>query len=187
MFSDDHVMEPGSLTLQETADRLDVHYMTVYRWVHTGLLPAVKDDGVWRVRPEDADARAQPVPEPDAEPRPRRRIDHGARLGDCLLAGDEGGAIRVVDDALAGGVSAEDLSLDVITRAMRTIGEAWAAGDATIAEEHRASVIAARLVGRLSPQFTRRGRKRGTIVLGTVSGDHHGLPVSAPCGAGATR
>ena len=173
-------MENETLTLQETADRLGVHYMTAYRWVRTGLLPAVKDNGVWRVRVADADARA--TPEVIDETRPRRRVDHGARLADRLLAGDEGGATKVVDDALAGGVSPEDLCLEVITDAMRRVGDAWGNGEASIAQEHQASVVTGRLVGRLAPLFTRRGRKRGAVVLGTVAGDEHGLPVALLAG-----
>jgi methanogenic corrinoid protein MtbC1 len=45
-----------------------------------------------------------------------------------------------------------------------------------VADEHRASAVASRLVGRLGPRFARRGRKRGTIVIGIVEGDDHGLP-----------
>jgi len=175
-------MADETLTLQETADRLGVHYMTVYRWVRTGLLPAVKENGVWRVRAEDADARVEVDVQPDPKPRSRRRVDHSARLTDRLLAGDEGGATRVVDDALAGGVSAEDLSLDIVTDALRQVGDSWARGDTSVAEEHQASVIATRLVGRLAPHFVRRGRKRGAIVLGTVAGDHHGMPVTLLAG-----
>lgn len=169
-----------TLTLQETADRLGVHYMTVYRWVRTGLLPASKHDGAWQVRVEDADARADGAKaEPPAAKtsRPRRRIDHGARLADRLLAADEGGATRLVDDALAGGVSAEDMCVDVIADAMRRVGEAWERGDASIGDEHQARVIASRLVAHLAPQLTRRGRKRAPIVLGSVVGDQHDLPV----------
>ena len=34
---------PGDLiTLQEAAERLSVHYMTAYRWVRRGELPAFK-------------------------------------------------------------------------------------------------------------------------------------------------
>lgn len=176
-------MASETLTLQETADRLGVHYMTVYRWVRTGLLPAVKDHGVWVVRPEDADARAGDSSDADeGGPRKRRRVDHAARLTDRLLAGDEGGAIRLIDDALAGGVSAESLSLEVITEAMRRIGEGWVRGEVSIAQEHQASVIATRLVGRLGSRFTRRGRKRGVIVLGAVAHDYHSLPVALLAG-----
>ncbi len=176
------LVEDETLTLQETADRLGVHYMTAYRWVRTGLLPAVKDNGVWRVRVADADARATPEAIDETSTRPRRRVDHGARLADRLLAGDEGGATKVVDDALAGGVSPEDLCLEVITDAMRRVGDAWADGEASIAQEHQASVVTGRLIGRLAPQFTRRGRKRGAIVLGAVAGDEHGLPVALLAG-----
>lgn len=169
-----------TLTLQETADRLGVHYMTVYRWVRTGLLPATKHDGAWQVRVEDADARADGArdgPGPAKTSRPRRRIDHGARLADRLLAADEGGATRLVDDALAGGVNAEDMCVDVIADAMRRVGDAWERGDASVGDEHQARVIASRLVAHLAPQLTRRGRKRPPIVLGSVSGEQHDLPV----------
>ncbi|MET0148370.1 MAG: helix-turn-helix domain-containing protein, partial [Acidimicrobiales bacterium] len=39
-----------SLTLQEAAERAGVHYLTVYRWVRTGRLPATKAEGTWAVR-----------------------------------------------------------------------------------------------------------------------------------------
>ncbi len=35
--------------LQQAADRLGVHYMTVYRYIRTGRLPAVKEAGEWRI------------------------------------------------------------------------------------------------------------------------------------------
>ena len=39
------------LTLQEVADQLGVHYMTVYRYVRLGLLEASKVAGTWQVTP----------------------------------------------------------------------------------------------------------------------------------------
>src|SRR4029077_16129609 len=51
-----------------------------------------------------------------------------------------------------------------------------AAGELTIADEHRATAIALRLVGRLGPRFARRGRKRGTVVVGAPAGEQHALP-----------
>jgi MerR family transcriptional regulator, light-induced transcriptional regulator len=41
------------LTLHEAADRLKVHYMTAYRWVRRGDLPAFKAGGRLRVRAGD--------------------------------------------------------------------------------------------------------------------------------------
>ena len=43
----------GLLTLHEAADRLGVHYMTVYRRVRLGMLPARKVGGTWRIDPVD--------------------------------------------------------------------------------------------------------------------------------------
>jgi excisionase family DNA binding protein len=40
-------------TLQEIADRLKVHYRTVYRWVHAGKLQAYKFGQDWRVKESD--------------------------------------------------------------------------------------------------------------------------------------
>jgi methanogenic corrinoid protein MtbC1 len=44
--------------------------------------------------------------------------------------------------------------------------------------EHRATAIASRLVGRLGALMRPRGRRRGTIVLGSPSGERHGLALS---------
>ena len=158
------------LTIQETADRLGVHYMTVYRWVRTGRLPATRDRGGWLVSEDDVTALATP-----AEAPRQRRVDHAGRLAQRLVAGDEAGAMSVAEAALAGGMDPEDLYLDVLAGAMRKIGDRWSTGEVTVAEEHQATAILLRLLGRLGRNFARRGRTRGTIVLGAAAGDHHGL------------
>jgi len=159
------------LTLQEAADRLGVHYMTVYRWVRTGRLPATKHDGAWQVREADLEAATE------APTTPRRaRVDHADRMAQRLVAGDENGAMAVAEAALAGGMEPEDLYLDVLAESMRRIGDRWGTGSVTVAEEHQATAIMHRLLGRLGRNFARPGRGRGTIVLGAAAGDHHGLP-----------
>ena len=161
-----------TLTLQEAADRLDVHYMTVYRWVRTGRLPATKQGTSWSVRESDLDAlTAPPTPAPKG-----KRVDHVERLTRRLIAGDEPGAMAVAEAALAGGMEPEALYLDVLAGAMVAIGDGWHAGTVSVAEEHQATAIMQRLLGRLARNFTRRGRRRGTIVVGAAAGDPHGLP-----------
>ncbi|NCW49566.1 MAG: hypothetical protein EBV88_08870 [Actinobacteria bacterium] len=59
-----------------------------------------------------------------------------------------------------------------------TIGDRWAAGELDISVEHRATGIVQRIIGRLGPQFVRRGRSRGSIVIGAPTGERHGLVVS---------
>lgn len=166
--------QPELLTLDEAAERLGVHYMTAYRYVRTGRLPAEKVGAEWRVRPSDLSL----VVRDRATPARRRRSDYYRRLEDRLLAGDEAGAWTVTQNALAAGVEPEALYLEVLAPALVDIGSRWADGAITVAQEHRASVVAGRLVGRLGPLFARRGRKRGTLVIGAPADDQHGLPTA---------
>ena len=163
------------LTLREAAERLGVHYMTAYRYVRTGRLPAAKEGAEWRVQPADlAVLGAAP-----AAPAPRRRqTTHPRRFLDRLLVGDEPGAWQVVQESLAGGREPAAIYTELVTPALREIGTRWAAGDIDIADEHRASTLVSRVIGRLGPQFARPGRKRGAVVIGVVAGDSHGLPTA---------
>jgi MerR family transcriptional regulator, light-induced transcriptional regulator len=165
-----------SLTLQEAADRAGVHYMTVYRWVRTGRLPATKVGGAWAVEPEDLDGLA--AAPPDAPQGRARRADHAGRLARRLMAGDDAGALSVAEAALTGGMDLEQLNVTALPEAMTEIGRAWAAGDIGVDAEHRATATTYRLLGRLAPRFARKGRRRGTIVLGAAPGEAHGLPVA---------
>lgn len=164
-----------TLTLQEAADQLGLHYMTVYRWVRTGKLQATKQGASWAVRQVDLDTLTKPAATTAPATHPRR-VDHADRLAQRLMAGDEAGSMAVAEAALAGGMDPETLYFDVLSGAMVIIGDGWHAGTVSIAEEHQATAIMHRLLGRLSRNFTRRGRRRGTIVLGAVAGDPHGLP-----------
>ena len=164
----------GTLTLNQVAERLGVHYMTVYRQIRTGRLPATKVGGEWHVAEADVDA---------LQSAPRRRRGTRNRQWDHLLvqrlvAGDEQGAWQVLQDCLAAGHDPDDVYLQVIAPALEAIGDGWADGSLDVAEEHLASAIAARLLGRLGPLFGRRGRRRGVVVLGTPANDQHSLPVT---------
>jgi MerR family transcriptional regulator, light-induced transcriptional regulator len=163
-------------TLHEVADLLGVHYMTAYRYVRLGVIPAEKVGGTWRVVHSDLDRfRAAPVASSDGG---RRRAPWAGRLELRLLAGDARGAWGVVEAALAAGTELDEIYLDVLAPAMRSIGVKWAAGEIDILLEHRASGIAMRIVGRLGPRFARRGRSRGAVVIGSPAGEQHSLPVA---------
>lgn len=169
-------MDAGDLTLQDAADALGVHYMTVYRYVRLGLLPAERHGRSWAVRREDLDhfvaERSQPV-----EPGTRRSADWASRLERRLLAGDRAGAKSVVDAALAAGSDPVDVYVDVVGPAMRGIGDAWAEGLCDVAHEHRAAVIMTQVLGILDSRFTRRGVRRGVVVAGCAPGERHALPL----------
>jgi excisionase family DNA binding protein len=172
------VSESEEVGLREASALLGLHYMTVYRYVRTGRLAARREGGDWLVRRGDLAALAiQPL---DPAQRGRRGSPrHGPRVGrlvSTLLAGDEAGAWTVIEEALASGATARAIDIELIGAAMRELGERWAAGAASVADEHRASAIAHRLVGRAGAHVSRRGRHRGTIVLGAPAGEMHSLP-----------
>ena len=165
------------LTLQEAADLLGVHYMTAYRYVRTGRLPGTRVGAHWHVRHADLDkiAAAAPAGRNDGARVGRRRRTMLRRLTSLLVQGDEAEAWRLLQAALGSAYSPEDLYFDVLGPAMRRVGDDWAAGRLDVADEHRATVVMYRLVGRLGPLFARRGTARGAIVLGAPTGDPHGL------------
>jgi len=181
---------PGTLTLQQVAERLGVHYMTAYRYVRTGQLIAARRAGRWTV--DQGDLAAFESDRSTPPPRGRRRAaDDGAadlggagrrryrvRLLERLLAGDEAGAWRVVESALVTRMRPDRVHLDLLAPCLREIGDRWAAGSLSVGDEHVASAVAVRLAARLAPLCARRGRTRGTLVIGGSAGELHGLPLT---------
>ncbi len=167
------------MTLHEAAVMLDVHYMTAYRYVRLGLLPAHKAAGTWRVLLSDLRQFQGQNPQPiDVEDSRKKNVLWWERLEARLLAGDGSGAWAVVEAALVAGVSVEDIYTKVLSPAMVSIGDQWARGDLEIYYEHQASAIVGRIMGRLGPRFVGRGRTKGSIVVGAPQGERHGLVVS---------
>jgi excisionase family DNA binding protein len=170
-------MATQPLTLLQAADELGVHYMTVYRYVRTGWLPATRVGGTWQVAPADLELVRR------VGPGTRRRRPTGpapsrSRLLARLVAGDETGAWGLLEAALASDMTPEDVLLELVAPALRSIGTRWERGQLSIADEHRASAVAARLISRLGARFARRGVKRGTVILAAPSGELHGAPVA---------
>lgn len=168
------------LTLHEAAALLGVHYMTAYRYVRLGQLPAEKLGGIWRVSRDEVERLRDGVSE---TPLPlggdgRRRAPWAARIEARLLAGDARGAWGVIEAAVTAGTELDGVYLDVLGPAMSSIGDRWERGEIDVSVEHRASAIAMRLVGRLGPRFVRPGRTRGVVLLGAPAGEHHALPVA---------
>lgn len=163
------------LTLHEVAETLGVHYMTAYKYVRTGRLPASRVGHEWRVRRSDLERFRRSATAP---PRRGSTRDLATRLRARLLVGDETGAWSLLDAALASGVDPTDVLVDAIAPAMRRIGRDWESGSIDVADEHRASAIAHRLVARLGARHPRRGRRRGSVVIAAPTGDRHALAVA---------
>ncbi len=84
--------------LREAAERLGVHYMTVYHYVRTGRLPAEREGATWLVERADLEALAAPSAPPARAPRP-------GRLAERMVRGDEAGAWAIVEGAMASGMT----------------------------------------------------------------------------------
>jgi excisionase family DNA binding protein len=168
---------PPLLTLQEAADALGVHYMTAYRYVRQGRLPATREGAEWRVRRADL-CTLRATSRPGARRGTRRSSADAAGLERRMLAGDSAGAWWLVESHLGGGLDPSGILTELVVPALRSIGDRWAGGDVSMADEHRATAVAQRLVGRLGLQFGRRGKDRGTIALAAPAGDLHTLPVA---------
>lgn len=172
--------ERGLLTLQEAADRLRVHYMTAYRWVRRGELPAVKAGGRLRVRLRDLDRFLDEREVDVALPaRSFRRTDwptHVDRLTRLLIDGEGVQASGLVRKVVADGAPAGEVYIRLLTPALHRIGDLWAAGRIGVGIEHRATEIAGTLIARLGEAFRRRGPSRGTAATLTMPGDPHRLP-----------
>ena len=175
-----------TVSIEEAADRLGVHYMTVYRYVRIGRLAAERQQGRWRIRVADLQKIAAPpavtAPPGRRNSARRRGNDPWARraagLGDRLLAGDAAGAWAIIESALMSGTPS-DVHLRVLAPCLEQIGTEWEKGRISVAEEHRATAVALGIVGRLGPLFGRRGRRRpGVVLLAGAEGDPHAIPLA---------
>ncbi len=158
-----------SITLRDAAEALGVHYMTAYRYVRLGQLPAEKVAGQWRIDPADLAALvASPAPE-----EPLSLETATADLLDALVSGDEVAAWRIVSNV---DLDPARVHTELLGPAMARVGQCWSRGELSIADEHQATSVASRVIGRLGPSFSRAGRKRGRVILGAPENDHHSLP-----------
>jgi B12 binding domain len=149
--------------------------------VRTGRLPATRGSALWLVDPRDLGAVVTSAGTPGRHKAAGpATIPAGLvrRLVSRLVAEDEAGAWVIVETSLSAGTAPDTLVVDLIGAAMRLVGDRWAAGDHTVDDEHRATSVAQRLVARLGPQFTGRGPKRRSVLLGTPPDELHGLPTS---------
>jgi MerR family transcriptional regulator, light-induced transcriptional regulator len=165
------------MNLQEAAERLGVHYQTVYRWVRDGDLTAVKLGASYQVTDEEVDrflVRRQVPTAPREQLVVRSWEVQRERLLTALLEGEELVARAVADRLIEGHVATIDLCEKLVGPCLAEIGDRWHRGEVSIAEEHRATAICVRILARAATHP--RGRPRGTAVVLGAPGDEHSLP-----------
>ncbi len=172
-------MTPERIGLREASERLGLHYMTVYRYVRTGRLRARKNGDEWEVDVGDLDAvrgggRRRSAGRRGGPARSARVPDLTARL----VQGDEPGAWMLAQAALAGGAAPQAVYTELFIPALQLVGDRWERGEIDVVDEHRATAVMQRLIGRMGPLFRRRGRTRALVVVGAPEGELHGLPAA---------
>jgi excisionase family DNA binding protein len=167
------------ISLQDVAQMLNVHYMTVYRYVRQGLLPAKKVGRTWFVSTSDLEAfKKSRAAELEAPEQGRTRAPWAERLESRLMEGDERGALEVMESVLRAGNDLYYVYLQVLSPALVSIGAQWERGDIEIFVEHRATNIAMRLMSQVGSRFSRRGVSKGTVVMGAPRGEEHAMTVA---------
>ena len=125
------------------------------------------------------------VAEHDDERRTRERQlaeELQRAYADALLMGSPRAAETVVREAIEAGLGQGAIDDLVIAPALRAVGDLWADGHLSIAEEHAATSISLRVIS-LQREAFRTARQRSTlrVMLAGAQGEHHlvGLEMAA--------
>jgi len=96
---------------------------------------------------------------------------------EALRAGDGPGAYRIALRALEEGLDVPGLYQRVVAPAMHEVGDLWAMGALTVADEHRATELTNRVLAALrpAPGELESGERRGRALLATIEGERHAL------------
>jgi excisionase family DNA binding protein len=170
------VMPKSLVSLNEVSEILGVHYMTAYRYVREGRLPAIKEGRGWVVKSSDITAFRKGSGQAVVSTTSNRKVAPWCdRMLTLLISGDERGVLTLMESVLRSGNDLYFLYLDVLVPAMGTIGTKWKDGEIDVFVEHRASGIAARSAARIGLRFSKRGVRKGTVLLGSPEGEWHAL------------
>lgn len=99
------------------------------------------------------------------------------RYLEAMLQGSRRAADRVVEQALAQGIHAPRIYLDIFQPTAYEIGRLWQANRIGVAQEHLATAIIERQMGELHPYFRPKTRRNRRIVLGCAPEEWHRVGV----------
>src|SRR3954452_21737801 len=167
------------LTLNEAADLLGVHYMTVNHRVRLGILPARKTGAKSTIDRADLERSMTTSERGHGSGRGGARASTWQeRLQARMLRGDVAGSWQVLEAAMASGFDPAEIYVRLLAPSLHAIGASWGSGRVSIDQEHLASSVAATLIGRLGPRFLHPGRKKGAVIVAMPPGERHGLGVA---------
>lgn len=180
---------PKSLTTKEVARLCCVSDATVKRWEDAGLLKSERTNGGHRRFRIEEIARFQREQElglrqcsggesvVSASSRRRENKNYSdSELFHSLISGCEEETSNIFINSHLNGKSLEYIFDEIISPAMKQIGELWFAGELTIAQEHlatRTAICALHKLRNLLPVAEPNGK---TAICCTIEGDFHELP-----------
>jgi trimethylamine corrinoid protein len=94
---------------------------------------------------------------------------------DKLVNQDIAGGATVIESAIASGAPPETILLEVVSSAMDEIGRMQANQEITLSEIYVIAKIAEKAINRLLGAMPKSPPSAGTVAIGTVAGDYHGL------------
>ena len=94
---------------------------------------------------------------------------------DAMMGLDAPGAKQVIQTALAADVAPEAIVLDIFCPAMDRFGVLQANQEITLSEIYAVARIGDNVLDQLMPLMPKSKRIAGTVVVGTVAGDFHGM------------
>ncbi|WP_322488774.1 cobalamin B12-binding domain-containing protein [Chloroflexus sp.] len=99
------------------------------------------------------------------------------RYLEAMLQGSGRAADRVVEQALAQGIHAPRIYLDIFQPTAYEIGRLWQSNRIGVAQEHLATAIIERQMGELHPYFRPKTRRNRRVVLGCAPEEWHRVGV----------
>lgn len=128
-------------------------------------------------RLDATDGRAQPGPQWDASDTSRL----AQRYLELLLESKRGEAIALIMRALDGGLTLEELYLNVLQPVMREVGWRWQSNEISVAQEHYVSAVTQLLVSQLYPRLLVGPRNGKTLIATCVASNLHEIGLRFLC------
>lgn len=170
------------ISTKQVAQVLGVSEATVKRWSDAGTLRCFKTPGGHRkfrlrdVKAFLADQSQGEAPELRVAPPTQSLTTEQAEARKLALDGDVDGLVSLVATHRLRGDSLATTFDHILAPAMADIGEGWAQGQISAAQEHIASNTVADMLARVRPLVERSARtERGRALVACLSGEQHDL------------
>jgi methanogenic corrinoid protein MtbC1 len=98
------------------------------------------------------------------------------QYNEAIMDTDRDRALQIVRDAIALGISPEEIIFNVVVPAIELMMQSISENQGiSLAQHFMAAQIASEVVDEMVPQFSKAPEIVGTVVIGTSQGDFHGL------------